>query len=313
MGIKTKKKIRDILKIIPAGTADTSRLAGGFLVLEGGAQRCIYSMGVLDVFMKNGLNISNVIGVSAGALSGVSYVAGNIGEAARFMITHSSDPKFIGIGAGYKDEHSRGGMINYSLMTKESRLWDHRTVQRFEDQRRRFISVATDLRSGQPLFFEKTDPEHTMVMVQASASFPLMAPPLRVDGRRCLDGGVRLQIPYRFALEQEAGPVIVIRTNPADYRSENNDLYVARVSQKFQPYPEFCEAIKHNVERYNEQAGELEKLAAEKKIYMLAPEKHLSFSRFTRNPDKLLDGYLQGYRDAEHHLKEIKEFLGIEI
>lgn len=310
MGKKTRKKIRDILKIIPNGIADVSELTGGFLVLEGGAQRCIYSMGALDAFMRNGLNITNVIGVSAGALTGVSYMAGNIGEAARFMIAHSSDKKFIGLMAGNRDEHSRGGMINYSLMTKESRLWDHTAVQRFEDPRRRFVSVVTDIKTGRPEYLEKSDPEHNMVAVQASASFPLMAPPVRINGRRYMDGGVCMQIPYRFALDQNQGPVVVVRTNPADYRAENNQIYVNRVSQKFERYPEFCEAIAHNVERYNEQCEELDELAAAGEIYMLAPDSHLSFMRFTRNPDKLIDGYLMGYRDAERHLKEIRDFLG---
>lgn len=39
------------------------------LVLEGGAMRGIYTAGVLDVFMEQGLHFDGVIGVSAGALS----------------------------------------------------------------------------------------------------------------------------------------------------------------------------------------------------------------------------------------------------
>ena len=38
------------------------------LVLEGGAMRGIYTAGVLDVFMEQGLHFDGVIGVSAGAL-----------------------------------------------------------------------------------------------------------------------------------------------------------------------------------------------------------------------------------------------------
>ena len=40
------------------------------LVLEGGAMRGIYTAGVLDVFMEQGLHFDGVIGVSAGALHG---------------------------------------------------------------------------------------------------------------------------------------------------------------------------------------------------------------------------------------------------
>ena len=39
------------------------------LVLEGGGMRGIYTAGVLDVFMENGITFDGVIGVSAGAIS----------------------------------------------------------------------------------------------------------------------------------------------------------------------------------------------------------------------------------------------------
>ena len=45
------------------------------LVLEGGAMRGIYTAGVLDVFMEQGLHFDGVIGVSAGALHGCSFVS----------------------------------------------------------------------------------------------------------------------------------------------------------------------------------------------------------------------------------------------
>ncbi len=51
------------------------------LVLEGGAMRGIYTAGVLDVFLEAGIMPDVVVGVSAGALHGCSYVAGQKGAA----------------------------------------------------------------------------------------------------------------------------------------------------------------------------------------------------------------------------------------
>ncbi len=45
------------------------------LVLEGGAMRGIYTSGVLDVFLDCGIRFNGVIGVSAGAIHGATYVA----------------------------------------------------------------------------------------------------------------------------------------------------------------------------------------------------------------------------------------------
>ena len=45
------------------------------LVLEGGGMRGIYVAGVLDVFMEHALCFDGVIGNSAGAIHGCSYMS----------------------------------------------------------------------------------------------------------------------------------------------------------------------------------------------------------------------------------------------
>ena len=49
-------------------------------VLEGGGMRGIYTAGVLDVFLDEGLTFDGVIGVSAGAVHGCSFLSGQKGE-----------------------------------------------------------------------------------------------------------------------------------------------------------------------------------------------------------------------------------------
>ena len=46
------------------------------LVLEGGGMRGIYTAGVLDVFLEHEIEFDGVIGVSAGAIHGCSFVSG---------------------------------------------------------------------------------------------------------------------------------------------------------------------------------------------------------------------------------------------
>ena len=43
------------------------------LVLEGGAMRGLYTAGVIDVMMENGISYDGMIGVSAGAAFGCNY------------------------------------------------------------------------------------------------------------------------------------------------------------------------------------------------------------------------------------------------
>ncbi len=51
------------------------------LVLEGGGMRGIYTAGVLDVFLEHHICVDGVIGVSAGAIHGCSFVAGGAASA----------------------------------------------------------------------------------------------------------------------------------------------------------------------------------------------------------------------------------------
>ena len=51
------------------------------LVLEGGAMRGIFSAGVIDVMMEEGISYDLVIGVSAGAAFGCNYKSKQIGSA----------------------------------------------------------------------------------------------------------------------------------------------------------------------------------------------------------------------------------------
>ena len=67
------------------------------LVLEGGAMRGIYTAGVLDVFLEAGIMPDVVVGVSAGALHGCSYVAGQKGRSiAATAKSHRSDKALYG-------------------------------------------------------------------------------------------------------------------------------------------------------------------------------------------------------------------------
>ena len=46
------------------------------LVLEGGAMRGMFTAGVLDVMMENGIEFDGIMGVSAGAVFGCNFKSG---------------------------------------------------------------------------------------------------------------------------------------------------------------------------------------------------------------------------------------------
>ena len=54
------------------------------LLLEGGAMRCMYTEGVIDVFLENEIKIDRIVGVSAGALLGINYKSKQVGRGLRY-------------------------------------------------------------------------------------------------------------------------------------------------------------------------------------------------------------------------------------
>ena len=67
------------------------------LVLEGGGVRGIYTAGVLDVFMTAGLTFDGLMGVSAGAIHGCSFLSQQQGRSIRYYRKYVSDPRFMSI------------------------------------------------------------------------------------------------------------------------------------------------------------------------------------------------------------------------
>ena len=56
------------------------------LIMEGGAMRGMFTSGVLDVFLENGIEFDGAIGVSAGATFGCNFKSRQIGRAINFRM-----------------------------------------------------------------------------------------------------------------------------------------------------------------------------------------------------------------------------------
>ncbi|MBQ2751399.1 MAG: patatin-like phospholipase family protein, partial [Oscillospiraceae bacterium] len=67
------------------------------LVLEGGGMRGMYTIGILDYFLDAGINFDYVIGVSAGACNGVSFVSKQKGRSYRINSNYIDDKRYLSV------------------------------------------------------------------------------------------------------------------------------------------------------------------------------------------------------------------------
>lgn len=68
------------------------------LVLEGGASRGVFTAGVLDYWMEQGITFPYVVGVSAGACNAADLVSKQIGRTRNTMIHKDKNMNIWGCG-----------------------------------------------------------------------------------------------------------------------------------------------------------------------------------------------------------------------
>ena len=67
------------------------------LVLEGGGMRGVFTCGVLDYFMDAHIEFPYIIGVSAGACNGLSYMSHQRGRARFSNVEMMKEYRYIGV------------------------------------------------------------------------------------------------------------------------------------------------------------------------------------------------------------------------
>ncbi|MBQ5360702.1 MAG: patatin family protein [Lachnospiraceae bacterium] len=182
---------------IPSGKAGEN-LIHACLVLEGGGFRGLYTQGFLDAMMVHDLNLDCVIGVSAGALAGMNYVAGQIGRSARVNLGYRHDSRYVGARALL---HSRS-FLDVGFLTEDRGIIEPLDSERFYRPERRFIAVAANCQTGQAEYFEKGKCYDIVSAFRASATLPYISPMVMIGGVPYLDGGCVCKVPYEWALKE---------------------------------------------------------------------------------------------------------------
>lgn len=291
---------------LPTGQADLRYQQHGCMVLEGGAWRGLYTQGVLDALMENDINLDCTIGVSAGAMSGLGYVSGQIGFSGRMNLTYRQDQNYCGIGAMKKDH----GITGFTYAFHE--LFDKGgfAMQDFLNSPRRFVAVATNIETGKPEYFEKGKCDDIFRAVQASATVPYVSEPVEINGKKYLDGGIGVKVPYEWALKEGYEKIIVIRTRDHAYRKPiRKPLGLKHMYRK---EPRTMEDLLEEGPRYNISLDKLDMLERRKRLYVIAPSEPITIRRFEDDMDKLGDVYWLGYEDGKKEIAGVKAYLGID-
>lgn len=98
------------------------------LVLEGGGNRAIYTSGVLDAFMDQGITFPYVIGVSAGSCNAVSYIGKCRGRQHDISIQYSGDKRFMSLENMIKNGEFLNGEWLFGELSYDLSPWTKRPM-----------------------------------------------------------------------------------------------------------------------------------------------------------------------------------------
>jgi len=276
------------------------------LVLEGGAMRGLFSAGVLDVMMENKIIFDGAIGVSAGAAFGCNYKSGQIGRTIRYNTKYAKDPRFCSYRSLIKTGDMFGADFCYREIPEKLDIFD---VDAYNKNPMAFYVVASDIESGKAFYKDCSHyDEKTISYIRASASMPLAANIVEIEGRKFLDGGIADSIPLTFFESIGYDRNVLVLTQPKDYLKKKNSLLGA-IKIRFRKYPKLVDAMADRHIRYNETLRMINEREQKGEIFVIRPDEKLPVGHVSHDPDQMREIYRIGRETGEKQIEKLKAFL----
>ncbi len=274
------------------------------LVLEGGAMRGMFTAGVLDVMMENGVTFDGAMGVSAGAVFGCNFKSRQIGRTLRYNMRFCGDPRYCSVESLLKTGDLYGAEFCYDEIPNKLDPFD---VETYKNNPMAFYAVCTNVETGKAIHKrldngDKKDMEY----FRASASMPLVSRIVEVDGYKLLDGGITDSIPLAAMERRGYGRNVVVLTQPLGFVKEKSST-LPLIHLAVHNYPNAMD-VRHI--RYNKQTAYVREQELAGNAFVIRPPHALGISRTESDPAELRRVYDIGRVEMERLLPALREFLG---
>lgn len=279
------------------------------LVCEGGGMKCAYNAAILDKFLDDDITFDYCVGVSAGSANTASYLGGQRGRNLRFYTKWIKEPEFFGRKSFLKTGDLFGLQYIYGTLTN-SDGGDPIDYQAIMDNPSEFELVATDAKTGKPVYFDKREmKQDDYRIIMASCAIPAACKPVKIGKRRFYDGGVADAIPCQRALDKGCDKLVVILSKPRDFIKEpegHQKLYHMLCHR----YPAIVKGLDHRHIMYKKEQDLLFQLEKQGKAFVFAPSEHLPMSTTSMDAKENAHLYDLGMYDYVKQKKDLLSFLG---
>lgn len=277
------------------------------LVLEGGGMKGIYTAGVLEFFLDKGIEFSNVYGVSAGACHMCSYLSKQSGRALDISIDYLDTKKYCSV----ESLLTTGDLFNvemcYHLIPDYLYPYDYEEFNKYQG---RAYSVVTNIATGRTEYMRIRDMKADIDKIRASASLPLVARNVKIDGNYYLDGGISDAIPLQKSVMDGNRRNIVVMTKEEGYiRKPTAQAQLALIKARYLKYPKVYDMMANRHIRYNETVEYIYRLRESGQAFVIRPKQASAVGRIEKDKEKLIALYKEGYADAQNCYEQLIAYL----
>ena len=276
------------------------------LVLEGGANRGVFTAGVLDHWMEKGVKFDYVVGTSAGACNAMNYISGQIGRGRDSMIHADKKDNYFGWESLLKTGHFFDMEKAFWTLPNQNYPFDYDAYFANPIERE---YAATNCLTGEPVYLhdKRGNRRHLMKIGMASSALPGASPIIKLDHIPYADGGVTDSIPVRRAFVKGCDRVVVVRTRRLEFRMQpsKSTKLIAKLNWK---YPALVQALYDRPKNYNQTLSYICQREIEGTVLSICPEIP-EVARMEKDYQKLMRFYAHGYEQAKTLYPELKKFM----
>ncbi len=274
------------------------------LVLEGGTFRGIFTSGIMDAFIEEGIEFPYIAGVSAGISNGVSYVSKQFERNIIILEKYRNDKRYLSMRNYLKCRSMFGLDFVFGDIPKELVPFDYEEFHRYTGK---CLVGVTNAITGRSEFFNALEDDENFTFLRATCAIPGYFPAIMINGVPYYDGGLSCPIPVKQVLKGGCSKAVILLTQPEGFvkKCGKGNIAVSQLIHKKYPEIEMLLLTRHKL--YNKQIQFCNELECRGKALIFRPPHKLN--SFESDEKVLRSVWREGYEAGKARADEVRRFM----
>jgi predicted patatin/cPLA2 family phospholipase len=274
------------------------------LILEGGTFRGIFSAGVMDAFLREGIEFPYVSGVSAGISNAVSYISKQEGRNLELLVRYRNDDRYLSVKNFARCGSYFGLDFVYGEIPNKLIPFNYAAFRLYEGTA---LVGVTNALTGKAEYKNALEDGNDWQFLRASCAIPGYFPAIKLDGIPYYDGGLACPVTYKKALRDGCDKLVIILTRPDGFirKPSAAGIAMSQVIKAKYPAVEHLLLVRHKL--YNAQMEQIKKLEKSGRAFVIRPG--FALESFEKRPERIIYNYTHGIETAYREMDKLVKFL----